>query len=109
MLFSSSVACLKDHLPARDIMRKKKKKSPIPLLDEIEKLHEQHRPKMDPLYPYDRKKDTIHLPPEVVEELKFILLTGNKVAAIKRVLELTGAGLRLSKDYVDDLSKSVSR
>jgi ribosomal protein L7/L12 len=41
--------------------------------------------------------------------LKFILLTGNKVAAVKRVAELTGAGLRLSKDFVDELSKLISR
>lgn len=81
----------------------KKKRNPIPLLDEIEKLYEQQRPKIKPKYPYDRKTDTIHLPPEIIEDLKFTLLTGNKVAAVKRVAELTGAGLRLSKDYVDGL------
>jgi hypothetical protein len=81
----------------------KKRKNPIPLLDEIEKLYEQQRPKIEPKYPYDRKTNTIQLPPEVVEDLKFILLTGNKPAAVKRVAELTGAGLRLSKDYVDSL------
>lgn len=45
----------------------------------------------------------IQLPPEIVENLKFTLLMGNKVAAVKRVAKLTGAGLRLSKDYVDGL------
>ncbi len=82
---------------------KKKKKNPIPLLDEIEKLYEKQRTKIKPKYPYDRKTDTIQLPPEIVEDLKFTLLKGNKVAVVKRVAELTGAGLRLSKDYVDEL------
>ena len=83
----------------------KKRKNPIPLLDELEKLYEQQRPKIKPKYSYDRKTGTIQLPPEIVEDLKFTLLTGNKVAAVKRVAELTGAGLRLSKDYVDGLLK----
>ncbi len=81
----------------------KKKKNPKPLLDELEKLYEQQRPKIKPQYPYDRKTDSIHLPPEIVEDLKFTVVMGNKVAAVKRVAELTGAGLRLSKDYVDGL------
>ena len=84
----------------------RKKKKTIPLLDEIEKLYEQHRPEIKPKYPYDRKTDTIQLPPEVVEDLKFTILTGNKVAAVKRVAELTGAGLRVSKDYVDKLMEN---
>jgi len=87
----------------------KERKNPIPLLDEIERLYEQQRPKVEPKYPYDRKTDTIQLPPEIVKDLKFTLLMGNKVAAVKRVAELTGAGLRVSKDYVDELSKSISR
>jgi hypothetical protein len=81
----------------------KKRKNPIPLLDELEKLYEQQRPKIKPKYPYDRKTDTIQLPPEIVEDLKFTLLAGNKAAAVKRVAELTGAGLRVSKDFVDSL------
>ncbi len=83
----------------------KKRKNPIPLLDEIEKLYEQQRPRIKPEYPYDRKRNKIQLPPEIVEDLKFTLFTGNKPAAVKRVAELTGAGLRLSKDYVDDLQQ----
>ncbi|MGD8404418.1 MAG: hypothetical protein PVJ21_12205 [Anaerolineales bacterium] len=83
--------------------RKKKKKNPIPLLDELEKLYEQKRPKITPKYPYDRRSDTIQLLPEIVEDPKFTLLMGNKAAAVKRVAELTGAGLRLSKDFVDGL------
>jgi len=87
---------------AKEICQKKKK-NPKPLLDELEKLYEQQRPKIKPQYPYDRKTDSIHLPPEIVEDLKFTVVMGNKVAAVKRVAELTGAGLRLSKDYVDGL------
>jgi ribosomal protein L7/L12 len=45
----------------------------------------------------------IRLPDEVVADLKFLLLSGNKVEAVKRVAELTDAGLRISKDYVDGL------
>ena len=86
-----------------------KRKNPIPLLDEIEKFYEAQRPKIKPKYPYDSKSDTIHLPPEIIEDLKFILLTGNKVAAVKRVAELSGAGLRVSKDFVDELYRSISR
>jgi len=37
--------------------RKKKKKNPIPLRDEIEKLYQQQRPKIEPRYPYDPKMD----------------------------------------------------
>lgn len=36
-------------------------------------------------------------------DMKFFLLVGNRPAAIKRVAELTGAGLRMSKDFVDRL------
>jgi ribosomal protein L7/L12 len=35
----------------------------------------------------------------------FLIQTGKKVEAVKRVTELTGAGLRISKDYVDSLVK----
>jgi ribosomal protein L7/L12 len=43
------------------------------------------------------------LPDDVIADLKFFLLVGNKPAAVKRVAELTGAGLRMSKDFVDTL------
>jgi len=33
-----------------------------------------------------------------------LVLTGQGVEAVKRVTELTGAGLRVSKDYVDSLA-----
>ena len=82
-----------------------KKKNPIPFLDYLEERYEKERPKIEPRYPYDRKKNKIQLPSEIVDELQFTLLAGNKAAAVKRVAELTGAGLRVSKDYVDALIK----
>lgn len=79
------------------------KKPEPPILKALEELYEKHRKKIKPLYPYDKKTNTIHLPDEIVADFKFLILAGNKVEAIKRVAELTGAGLRISKDYVDDL------
>ncbi len=73
----------------------------------LAELYQQERPKIKPAYPYNQKKNEIHLPDEIVADLKFLLSAGNKVAAVKRVAELTGAGLRLSKDYVDALVNQV--
>jgi large subunit ribosomal protein L7/L12 len=36
-------------------------------------------------------------------EVRALLAAGNKIAAIKRVRELTGMGLKAAKDYVDSL------
>jgi len=56
-----------------------------------------------PLYHFDRKTGKIELPEGFIAGLKFFMLVGDKPAAVKRVAELTGAGLRMSKDYVDKL------
>jgi len=74
-----------------------------PILKVLDELYEKHRKKIKPLYPYDKKANNIHLPDEIVADLKFLILAGNKVEAVKRVAEFTGAGLRVSKDYVDGL------
>jgi hypothetical protein len=58
-----------------------------------------------PPYPYDERTDTISLPVEVEEELRRLVATGGKVKAVKRVRSLTGAGLKVSKDYVDTLEE----
>ena len=79
------------------------KKSEPPILKAIEELYEKERKKIVPLYPFNKKTGKIEWPEEVLADLKFFLLVGNKPAAVKRVAELTGAGLRLSKDYVDGL------
>ena len=79
-----------------------KKSEPL-ILQVIEKLYEKQRKKIVPVYPVDKKTGKIELPDEVIAELKFFLLVGNKPAAVKRVCELTGVGLRISKDFVDSL------
>jgi len=84
------------------------KKSERPILTTLEELYQQERPKIKPAFPYNKKTNEIHLPDEIVADLKFLLLAGNKVAAVKRVAELTGAGLRISKDYVDALIRQVA-
>ncbi len=81
----------------------KSRKSEPPILQALEDLYTLYRPKVKPIYPYDPKTDTIYLPHEVDEELKQLVLAGEKVEAVKRVSRLTGAGLRVSKDYLDAL------
>ena len=79
------------------------KKSELPILKALEELYEKERKKVTPLYPYNKKTGKIELPEDVIVDLKFFLLVGNKPAAVKRVAELTDAGLRMSKDFVDGL------
>ena len=56
-------------------------------------------------FPYNENTNTISLPAQIERELHGLVSTGNKVEAMKRVIRLTGAGLRVSKDYVDKLAK----
>jgi len=58
-----------------------------------------------PPYPYDKRANTITLPSDIDHELFHLAAGGDRVEAIKRVMELTGAGLKVSKDYVDALLK----
>lgn len=78
-----------------------------PLLKMLEQMFEQEREKVAPLYPYDAKANTITLPGTVKAELVELIRAGKKVEAISKVTILTGAGLRLAKDYVDDLSDNL--
>jgi ribosomal protein L7/L12 len=80
-----------------------KNKPEHPLLQALENLYAVHRKKVTPLYPYDPQTNTIHLPPTEVDRLRKLLRKGDKVEAVKIVSQLTGAGLRVSKDYVDAL------
>lgn len=48
------------------------------------------------------------LEPAAEREVRDLLAAGRKVDAIRRVRELTGAGLRQAKDYVELLSKADS-
>ena len=81
------------------------KRAEPPILAMLEEAFAKFRKKGKPRFPYDAKTDVISLPPNIVEELRFLVLTGKPVEAVKRVTELTGAGLRVSKDYVDSLGK----
>jgi ribosomal protein L7/L12 len=78
-------------------------------LKSLEDSFERTRKKTVALYPYNKQTNTIILPPEIEKTLRQLVLTGDKVEAVKRVIELTGAGLRVSKDYVDSLEASSKR
>jgi len=59
--------------------------------------------KSAPEYLYDEKLG-IQLPPEVEQEIKAMVKVGHKIQAVLKVLNLTKAGLKISKDYVDGLT-----
>jgi ribosomal protein L7/L12 len=71
------------------------------LLKQLEKDYELHREKITPTFPCDKRTNTIRLPASVEKEICNLAAKGEEIEAIKRVSRLTGAGLRLSKDYVD--------
>jgi ribosomal protein L7/L12 len=79
------------------------KKELAQFLKQLEEEFERVRPKIKPAYPIDEKTGEIHLPRDIERQLRKLTLAGNKPEAVKRVATLTGAGLRLSKDYVDSL------
>ena len=59
--------------------------------------------KSAPPYPYNEKLG-IELPEAIEQSIQVLVQSGRKVEAVQRVLKLTGAGLKISKDYVDGLS-----
>ena len=75
------------------------------LLVVLEKVFALLRKKAVYPFPYSEKTNTIRLPAQIERELRGLISTGKKVEAMKRVISLTGAGLRVSKDYVDQLAK----
>lgn len=79
------------------------KKFEPPILKALDDLYEKTRKKVDPLYPINKKTGKIELPDDIVADLKFLMLVGRKPEALKRMAEFTGAGLRISKDYIDSL------
>jgi len=81
------------------------KRAEPPILAMLEEAFAKFRKKVKPRFPYDAKTKAIRLPPTIEEELRHLILTGKKVEAFRLVTELTGAGLRVSKDYVDHLAK----
>jgi len=60
-------------------------------------------PTSPPPYPYDKRTNTLQLPAAVSHEIFHLAQDAGKPEAMKRVMELTGAGLRVAKDYVDAL------
>ncbi len=74
--------------------RKKRKNQPRSGLNAV-------RP--TPLYPYDKSTDTISLPPALEKEILHTASTKGVPVAMKKVMDLTGAGLKASKDYIDGL------
>ena len=62
-----------------------------------------------PPYPLDPKTRKIRLPASVRQEVRILLQKEGKPAAMKRVMNLTGGGLRDAKDYVDKLEKPASK
>jgi ribosomal protein L7/L12 len=75
------------------------------LLVVLEKVFALRRKKAVYPFPYNIRTHTISLPAQIERELRRLVSTGHKVEALKRVISLTGAGLRVSKDYVDTLAK----
>jgi ribosomal protein L7/L12 len=53
---------------------------------------------------YDAQTQTINLPSEIENEIRRLIAAGNKIEAVRRVQELTRAGLFVSKQYVDNLA-----
>ena len=66
------------------------------------------RKNIAPPYPYDKTTQTIRLPKAIERQLRQLIAEGNKVEAVRQVTKLTGAGLRVSKDYVDRLASKDS-
>jgi hypothetical protein len=58
-----------------------------------------------PRYPYDQKSDQITLPPNLEKEIRDLVRGGNNIQAMRQVMDLTGAGLKVSKDYLDQFEK----
>ena len=81
------------------------KRAEPPILAMLEEAFATFRKKVKPPFPYDAKTQVIRLPHTIEEELRHLILTGKKVEAFRLVTELTGAGLRVSKDDVDSLVK----
>lgn len=75
-------------------------------LSSIDKVYEIVRDKSTPPpYPPDEKTGKIKLPPEVAMELRRLVVSGRGIEAVRKTTRLTGAGLKASKAYVDNLPK----
>ena len=59
----------------------------------------------NPPFPWDENTNMISLPSDIEREIAELASVGDQVRAIRKVMELTGAGLKVSKDYVDSLKE----
>lgn len=62
------------------------------------------RKNVEPPHPYDKRTQTIQLPKAIEGQLQQLIAEGRKVEVLRQVTRLTGAGLGVSKDYVDRLA-----
>lgn len=60
-------------------------------------------PPNPPPFPVDPGTGAIHLPSALIHELFHLVRDGNRIEAVRRVRELTGAGERKARAYVDTL------
>ena len=67
----------------------------------LDKLYQATRKRIEPKYPYDESTSTITLPKNIEKEIYWMAVQEGKPKAVKNVTELTGATLRISKNYVD--------
>ena len=97
------------HGETRDVKHSLLSGLPRPVLKVIlvvlEKVFALLRKKAVYPFPYNKSTHTISLPAQIERELRRLVSSGKKVEAMKRVISFTGAGLRVSKDYVDQLAK----
>ena len=57
---------------------------------------------------YDQKTGKIELSYELEKEIIRMLECGDMVSAMKRIMDLTSAGLRHSKEYLDNIHSAQS-
>jgi len=69
----------------------------------LDKIYQARRKSFTPSYPYDKRTNSISLPSEIEKEIRSLVIAGRKPEALKKVANLTGASLRISKDYIDSL------
>ena len=97
------------HGGTRDVKHRLLSGVPRPVLQAIlvvlEKVFALLRKKAVYPFPYNAKTNTINLPIQIERDVRRLVSTGKKVEALKSVISLTGAGLRVSKDYVDTLAQ----
>ncbi len=75
----------------------------------LDRIFEITRKEIRPEYPYSKETREIQLPIKVGREIYLIAKQKGKIKAVMKVTALTGAELRISKDYVENLLKSESR